>query len=156
LYSRTGLGGGKEGGGSASPSLAARGPDGAVALGPTLFLATYVLVVNWTLLPVSMAVLVDSFVVVSAGAAREPAARAPSASSYWPACESRRHGAARAPSALSLAASPLHAPQRVLTEFQRKQRASDAAVACAAKTPSVFVAPRRQLCTAARAVWFGA
>ena len=58
-------------GGSWTQSLPTRAPDGSVAFGPTLFLTTYVLLVNWTLLPVSMAVLVDSFVVVSAGAARE-------------------------------------------------------------------------------------
>jgi hypothetical protein len=58
-------------GGAWTPSLAARGPDGSIAFGPTLFLTSYVLLVNWTLLPVSMAVLVDSFVVVSANAARE-------------------------------------------------------------------------------------
>ena len=40
-----------------------------------LYLTTYVLLVNWTLLPVSMAVLVDRFVVASAAAAAE--ARAP-------------------------------------------------------------------------------
>jgi hypothetical protein len=58
-------------GGVWTQSLAARGPDGSVVFGPTLFLTTYIMVVNWTLLPVSMAVLVDSFVVVSANAARE-------------------------------------------------------------------------------------
>ena len=56
-------------------TLPTRGDDGTVNGGPVLFLTTYVLLVNWTLLPVSMAVLVDRFVVVSASAAADERAQ---------------------------------------------------------------------------------
>ena len=56
-------------------SLITRNDDGTVNSGPVLFLTTCVLLVNWTLLPISMAVLVDRFVAVSASAAAEERAQ---------------------------------------------------------------------------------
>ena len=48
--------------------LTFRSDDGVVDGSAMAFLATYILLVNWTLLPISMAVLVDRFIFVSAQA----------------------------------------------------------------------------------------
>ncbi len=52
-------------------ALPSTGGGGAVDYGVVAYLTSFILVVNWTLLPITLAIMVNSFFVISAAQAQE-------------------------------------------------------------------------------------
>ena len=74
-------------------SLPPQNEDGSLNYGAELFVDSFVLIVNWTLLPVAMAIMVNNFFIISAATEREE--------------EERRRAAAERQQAVTFPLDPL-------------------------------------------------